>query len=216
MALFSPRANATFRSVLVAAFALAIALPLGLLAWARTPTATGQYSVVRQPIPFDHRVHVTALRIDCRYCHSTVERSAIAGMPATSVCVPCHSQLWLNSSVMAPVRRSVATGRPITWQRVNRLPDFVFFNHAIHVKKGVGCESCHGRVDQMQSVYQAVPLTMNWCLSCHRQPEQHLRPVAAITTMGWSPPAGSRRALGRLLARRYNVRELTTCSTCHR
>lgn len=215
MALFAPRANATFRAALAAAGVLLVVAIGGLLAWPRTPTATGQYAPVPQPVPFDHLLHTRGFRIDCRYCHASVERSAVAGMPPSSACVPCHSDVWLNSAVMAPVRRSMATGRPIPWQRVNRLPDFVYFNHAIHVTKGVGCETCHGRVDGMSRVYQAVPLTMQWCVDCHRQPERHLRPVEAMTAMGWVP-SEPRLAAGRALQRRYQVRTLVTCTTCHR
>lgn len=215
MALFSPRANAVARSVLVAAVCVAIAAPVAVMAWARTPTATGQYVRVQQPLPFDHVLHAGDFRIDCRYCHAAAEQSATAGMPATSVCVPCHQQTLLRSSLMTPVRLSLATGRAIPWQRVTSVPDFVYFNHAIHVRKGVGCETCHGRVDRMQRVYQVAPLTMQWCLDCHTHPEQHLRPVTAVATMGWVAPV-QQAALGRVLAQRYGVRELTTCTTCHR
>jgi Cytochrome c7 and related cytochrome c len=214
-ALFSRSSNRTIRLTLAAAAAALVGIPLALMAWVRTPAITGQRSAPAQPIPFDHRIHVTGLQIDCRYCHSTAERSAPAGVPATTVCVPCHSQVWRDGPVFAPVRHSLATGRPIPWQRVNSLPDFVFFNHAIHVRKGVGCETCHGRVDRMARVEQAAPLTMSWCLDCHRGPERYLRPVEQVTTMGWQPPGGQ-AALGRELVRRYHVSRLTNCSACHR
>jgi hypothetical protein len=137
-------------------------------------------------------------------------------MPSTQTCVPCHNQVWREGPFFAPVRASLATGRPIAWQRINRLPDYVFFNHAIHVNKGVGCESCHGRVDQMPQIRQAVPLTMAWCLQCHNQPERYLRPVEQITAMGWHPAGKTQLALGRELKQQYHVRELTTCTACHR
>jgi hypothetical protein len=214
-ALFSRSSNRTIRLTLAAAAAALVGIPLALMAWVRTPAITGRHSAPAQPIPFDHRIHVTGLQIDCRYCHSTAERSAPAGIPATTVCVPCPSQVWRDGPVFAPVRHSLATGRPIPWQRVNSLPDFVFFNHAIHVRKGVGCETCHGRVDRMARVEQAAPLTMSWCLDCHRGPERYLRPVEQVTTMGWQPPGGQ-AVLGRELVRRYHVSRLTNCSACHR
>lgn len=186
-----------------------------MMAWVRTPNVTRRYAPVKQPIPFDHRLHVTGFKIDCRYCHASVERSATAGIPPVSLCVPCHSGTWLRSPQLAPVQQSLAANRPVQWNRVDILPDFVYFNHAIHVAKGVGCESCHGRVDRMGQVYQAEPLTMNWCVSCHRDPAAYLRPDSAITVMGWRPPE-PQRVLGKRLVAAYRVRSLTNCSTCHR
>lgn len=215
MALFSPRANTLFRAALFALGGVSVLLLAALLLWPHTPTATGQYAPIAQPVAFDHLLHTRAFDIDCRYCHASVERSATAGMPSTSTCIPCHKSVWLSSRMMAPVLQSMATHRPIPWQRVNSLPDFVYFNHAIHVNKGVGCETCHGRVDGMSRIYQTAPLTMNWCLDCHRSPERHLRPVEQMTTMGWIPN-GAQLAIGRELKRRYEVRELLTCTTCHR
>jgi len=214
-ALFPPWTNVAARATLTAAACAIVGVPLGLMAWVRTPNATRRYRPVSQSVPFDHRIHVTGLHIDCRYCHYTAERSSTAGIPPSTTCVPCHSQLWMSSSTLAPVRRSVATDQPIRWNRVTSLPDFVYFDHAIHVAKGVGCETCHGRVDRMATVYQAAPLTMNWCVSCHRDPAQHLRPVEAITTMGYVPRE-PQRTLGDSLVRAYHVRRLTDCTTCHR
>ena len=217
MAQLFPRwANAAVRGTLAAAALLAVAVPVGLFAWARTPNATGQYAPVAQPVPFAHVLHAGAFHVDCRYCHASVERGPTAGMPPTTTCVPCHQESLLDASIMAPVRRSVATGRPLAWRRVNALPDFVFFNHAIHVRKGVGCETCHGRVDRMTRVVQTAPLTMAWCVDCHRAPERSLRPVARMTAMGWSLPADSQLALGRALRREYHGRTLTACTTGHR
>jgi len=214
-ALFPRSSNRTIRVALAVAAAAVVGIPLLLMAWVRTPAITGQHSAPAQPIPFDHRIHVTGLRIDCRYCHSTAERAATAGIPATSECVPCHSQIWRDGPAFAPVRHSLATGRPIPWQRVNSLPDYVYFNHAIHVRKGVGCETCHGRVDRMARVEQATPLTMSWCLDCHRGPERYLRPIEQVATMGWQPPR-PQAVLGQELATRYQVARLTHCSACHR
>ena len=216
MAQLFPRwANTAVRVALVAAGALLVGVPFGALAFVRTPAATGQYASMRQPVAFSHPLHVNGLRIDCRYCHAGAERASMAGLPPTSACVPCHDARWLGSSLFAPVRRSLATRRPIPWRRVNALPDFVFFNHAVHVRKGVACETCHGRVDLMQEVYQAAPLTMAWCLDCHRAPERFLRPVEQVTAMGWTAD-GSQLEMGRALAARYRVRRLTTCTACHR
>src|SRR5215210_8075067 len=130
--------------------------------------------VVRaQPVPFSHEHHVGGLGIDCRYCHTAVEVSSFAGIPPTATCMNCHSQIWTNAEMLEPIRASFRSGKPIIWSRVHRLPDFVHFNHGIHVNKGVGCASCHGRVDRMNLIYQASPLTMEWCMNCHRAPEKH-------------------------------------------
>jgi hypothetical protein len=214
-ALFPRWANTVVRATLVAAGCTLVGVPVALMAWVRTPNATRRYQPVAQPIAFDHRIHVTGQRIDCRYCHFSVERAASAGIPPSTTCVACHSDTWMSSKELALVRSSVATGQPIRWNRVNALPDFVYFNHAIHVAKGVGCETCHGRVDRMAAVYQAAPLTMSWCVDCHRDPASHLRPLSEITTMGWTPPV-PQRALGEELVRENNVRSLTNCTTCHR
>ncbi|HEX6630233.1 MAG TPA: cytochrome c3 family protein [Gemmatimonadaceae bacterium] len=205
-------ANRAMGVAIAVLFVTVLAGPALLMAWVRTPDLRRQFEPVAQPVPFSHPVHVTGLRIDCRYCHATVERAAYAGMPSTATCVPCHSDTFLQSATMAPVRASLATERPIAWRRVNGVPDFVYFNHAAHVTRGVGCESCHGRVDRMAQVYQAEPLTMGWCLGCHRDPAPNLRPLAEITTMGYVAPD----TLGAALMREYAVRRLTDCTTCHR
>ncbi|MGI8547234.1 MAG: cytochrome c3 family protein [Gemmatimonadaceae bacterium] len=203
------------RATLVSAMLLVVAIPAAFIGWVRTPRARGEHLMIAQPVPFDHRIHAFALRIDCRFCHTGVERSAWAGVPSTQQCVPCHSNVWLSSREFAPVRLSLATGRPIPWARVTQLPDFVYFNHAIHVRKGVGCETCHGRVDRMGVVQQVVPLTMSWCVDCHRDPVPAIRPLDAVATMGWhrSDAPGTS---GTVLAARYNVHRLTNCTTCHR
>src|SRR2546423_10448338 len=157
-ALFSPGAPRRARVALAAGLALVVAVPSIAMTWVRTSWARGLHVHVAQPIAFDHRIHVTGLRIDCRYCHAGAERSAWAGVPSTQQCVPCHSRLWLSSASMAPVRRSLASGRPIPWRRVTQLPDFVYFDHASHTRSGVGCETCHGRVDRMAEVRQVAPL----------------------------------------------------------
>jgi len=214
-ALFPPWANIVAKASLIALACTLVGVPMALMAWVRTPNATRRYQPVAQPVAFDHRVHVTGEHIDCRYCHFSAERSSSAGIPPTTTCVACHSQTWMQSATLAPVRQSMETGRPLEWNRVDALPGFVYFNHAIHVNKGVGCETCHGRVDRMGQVYQAQPMTMSWCVSCHRNPAPNLRPVAAMTTMGYVPPVPQAQ-LGPTLVRDYHVRQLTNCTTCHR
>ena len=213
--LFPPWTNTAAKATLAGVLAAVVGLPVGLMAWVRTPNATRRYEPVAQPVAFDHRVHVTGERIDCRYCHFTAERSSMAGLPPTATCVPCHSTSWLGTRTLAPVVRSMETGQPLRWNRVTTLPDFVYFDHAIHVAKGVGCETCHGRVDRMATVYEAQPMSMNWCVACHRDPAAHLRPREDVTVMGYVPPQ-PQRAFGERLVREYHVRQLTNCSTCHR
>lgn len=177
-----------------------------------------QVGVAReQPIPFSHEHHVSGLGIDCRYCHTSVEESSFAGLPPTETCMTCHSQIWADSPVLEPIRASFRTDRSIEWVRVHNLPDFVYFNHSIHVNKGIGCESCHGRVDQMPLVWKTESLQMEWCLECHRAPEKFIRPREEVFTMGWQPPE-DQLILGRRLVAEYhiNVKQLTNCSVCHR
>jgi hypothetical protein len=217
-ALFPRWSNVAARGSLLAIIAVAGGIPAALMVGVRTSFATGEGRSVPQPIPFDHSLHSGSLHIDCRYCHSTVESTASAGIPPTAACVGCHNPVWLNGPVLAPVRASLSDKRPIQWQRVNRLPDFVFFNHSIHVAKGVGCESCHGRVDQMKRVVQTTPMSMAWCVGCHRDPTPNLRPRSAITTMGWFASHSRQQtdSAGALLMQAYHVRRLTNCTTCHR
>jgi hypothetical protein len=184
----------------------------------RSSYVTAQDVVREQPVPFSHDHHVGGLGIDCRYCHTSVETSAFAGIPATAVCMNCHSQIWSTSEMLKPIRDSYQTGTPISWTRVHNLPDFAYFNHAIHVRKGVGCSTCHGPVDQMPLMWQSASLQMEWCLACHRQPERFLRPRDQVFNMSWKP-AVDQLDLGRKLMKEYNIRSaelLTSCSTCHR
>jgi hypothetical protein len=183
--------------------------------WVRTPYRTGEDLQIAQPIAFDHRHHVRDDGIDCMYCHQTADRAPSAGLPATDVCLNCHNQIWNNSPLLAAVWTSHVSHRPIAWRRVTWLPDFVFFNHRIHVAKGIGCETCHGRVDLMPRVFQAEPITMGWCLDCHRNPQRSLRPPAAVTTVGWRPDE-PQSILGARLRREHDVQSLTHCTTCHR
>ncbi|MFL5339392.1 MAG: cytochrome c3 family protein [Gemmataceae bacterium] len=186
-----------------------------LLVLGRSSYTTNAGNAPVQPVPFSHEHHAGKLGIDCRYCHTTVEDSAFAGIPPTKTCMNCHSQIWVGSPVLAPVRESYRAGESIPWVRVHRLEDFAYFNHGIHVQKGVGCASCHGRVDEMRLMRQHGSLLMEWCLDCHRQPERHLRPREEVFNLDWKPP-GDQLELGRKLKDEYQVRNLTGCSTCHR
>jgi hypothetical protein len=170
-----------------------------------------------QPVPFSHEHHVYGLGIDCRYCHVSVEVSSFAGLPSTKTCMTCHSQLWTNAEMLEPVRRSWETGRPIAWTRVHDLPDHVYFDHSIHVQKGVGCSSCHGRVDRMPLVWKTESLQMEWCLGCHRDPSPNLRPRERVFDMEWNPPADQQEK-GRGLTKTYAlpVQRMADCSVCHR
>ncbi|MES1240194.1 MAG: cytochrome c3 family protein [Acidobacteriota bacterium] len=184
----------------------------------RSSYATGQGIVRNQPIPFSHVHHVAGMGIDCRYCHSSVETSSFAGMPPTETCMNCHRQIWTNADMLEPVRSSFATGVPIQWQRVHDLPDFVYFNHSVHVAKGIGCASCHGQVDRMPLLYQEASLQMEWCLSCHRDPGRFVRPKEEVFNLNWQPPADPQeaQALRAKLVKDYKIQSLTSCSTCHR
>ena len=168
-----------------------------------------------QPVPFSHRHHARELGIDCRYCHTSVEDSSFANVPPIHTCMTCHSQIWKDSPMLAPVRDSYASGIPIEWNRVNFVPDFVYFNHSIHVQKGIGCETCHGRVDLMPLTARAQTLSMAWCLSCHRNPQRYVRPKEAVFEMGYQPPQ-PQSVIGPRLMKQYNIRKLQDCYTCHR
>ncbi|PIV80755.1 cytochrome C [bacterium CG17_big_fil_post_rev_8_21_14_2_50_64_8] len=170
-----------------------------------------------QPVSYSHALHVGAMGIDCRYCHTSVETTAKANIPPTSTCMNCHSHVRTESPKLELVRKSAETGEPIPWVRVHDLPDFVYFNHAGHIQSGVGCVSCHGRIDRMEVVAQDKPLTMGWCLGCHRNPEPNLRPKEFVTDMTWQPPNGEDPAdLGARLMKEHGIAPSTDCATCHR
>jgi hypothetical protein len=215
--IFHPSTNTVSKLTIFGAVFLIGGL-LWLLAELNRSSYVTQANVVRpQPVPFSHKHHVSGLGIDCRYCHTAVEQSAFAGIPSTSTCMNCHSQIWTNSPMLEPVRESYRTGQPLRWNRVHNLAEFVYFNHGIHVNKGVGCTTCHGPVDQMPLVSQENSLLMEWCLDCHRNPEQYLRPREEVFNMAWTAPA-NQSELGMELVRKYNIRteQLTDCSVCHR
>lgn len=173
-----------------------------------------------QPVPFSHAQHAGQLGIDCRYCHIGVEKGPHSTLPATQICMNCHASVRTTSEKLAPVFESWKSGKPVQWIRVHDLADYVYFNHSAHVNRGVSCASCHGRVDEMDVVAQAQPLSMGWCLDCHRSPEKNLRPLDQITNLGWKPPAGEAGvALGKELKQQFHIRDtqyMQSCSTCHR
>jgi hypothetical protein len=201
----------------LAVLALFLSFP-ALVAWGvwRESSYQALGEPVAQPIPFSHKHHVGDDGIDCRYCHTQVETSRHAGLPGSSVCLTCHSQLYTDAGVLQPLRESARTGQPIAWRRVHTLPDFVFFDHSVHVGKGVACYECHGRVDQMPLTWRAHPMQMQWCLGCHRDPASHLHAASQVFAMPPEPlSAGDSQTLARL-AKLESTRRLTDCSTCHR
>lgn len=214
-----PRSANTLARLSIVLVAIIVGGVLGIiLNFNRTSYVTQAFVARDQPVQFSHKHHVGDDGIDCRYCHTTVEQTASAGMPATKTCMNCHSQLFANVPYLEIVRESWRSGKPIKWQRVHDLPDFSYFNHSIHVNKGVGCSSCHGRVDLMPLMWNTQSLQMEWCLSCHRNPEQVLREQKDITNMEWVAPP-DQKVKGKELAKKYNIQStqvLTSCSTCHR
>jgi hypothetical protein len=197
------------------------------ITFTRSSYGTDEGVVRVQPVPFSHQHHVGELGIDCRYCHTSVETSSFAGFPPTKTCMNCHSQIWVGSSMLAPVRDSYATNESLVWNRVYNVPGFAYFDHSIHIHKGIGCASCHGRVDEMPFMYQVPSLLMEWCLRCHRNPEDHLRPKEHVFNLKWQVAAEKdaaghpydQQTLGRKLFKEYGIKdaqELTSCSVCHR
>ncbi|MEE4273990.1 MAG: cytochrome c3 family protein [Thermoanaerobaculales bacterium] len=180
-----------------------------------SPNATDVGYMPTQPVPYSHALHIGELGMDCRYCHTGVEVAAAAAVPPTQTCMNCHSKVRAESEKLIPVRESYATGMPVEWIRVHDLPDYVYFDHSAHVRRGVGCVSCHGRIDTMEVVYQAEPLSMGWCLECHRNPERHLRPVEFVTALDWVPQE-DQLELGARLAEVNHIDPPTDCNTCHR
>ena len=213
--IFRPSSNTLAQVTFVGGLVL-----LGTIGWIGLAINRSDYvtevGVARdQPVPFSHKHHVADAGIDCRYCHTSVEGSSFAGIPPTETCMSCHAQIWAEAPVLEPVRESFRSGKSIEWTRVYDLPDYVYFDHSIHVSKGVGCSTCHGRVDQMPLMYRANRLHMEWCLGCHRAPEQFVRPRDQIYNMEWEAPA-DQPELGRKLVREYKIHKLTDCAVCHR
>jgi hypothetical protein len=213
--IFPPSANGIARITLFGlVFLLAVAVYV-VYEVGQSPYVTQAFVARQQPIQFSHERHVGGNGLDCRYCHTSVETSAVAGVPPTKTCMNCHSQIWANSPYLELVRSSFRTNTSIQWVRVHDLPDFVYFDHGIHVNKGVGCTTCHGRVDEMPLTWQVNTLQMQWCLECHRNPEKFVRPRSEVFRVDYQPPA-NQTALGLRLVQEYKIARLTSCSTCHR
>lgn len=209
----------------LAKVALAGALGAGafvplIVAYGFSPKTLDQGYAPDQPVPYSHALHAGQLGMDCRYCHTSVEHGAHANVPPTQTCMNCHSKILVTSPKLEPVRQSYATGKPIEWVKIHDLPDYAFFNHSAHVTRGIGCVSCHGRIDTMEVVSQVKPLSMGWCVDCHRNPEKNLRPPSEATNMTWAPPEGdtpeARHAFGKKFATEHGINPPTDCSTCHR
>jgi NAD-dependent SIR2 family protein deacetylase len=216
--IFPRNANAIFLASLFGLVMLIIGTIAAMVGFYLSPWYTDVGVAKAQPVPFSHKHHVSELKIDCRYCHATVEKAAHAGFPATETCMSCHSQVWTNSPLLEVVRTSYQTGEPVVWNRIYDLPDFVYFNHSIHVAKGIGCSSCHGRIDQQQLAAKAQPLYMGWCLGCHRAPEDHIRPREEVFNMEWDVNSLS-LAERQQLVKEYQIPtdgRLTNCFVCHR
>ncbi len=213
--LFPRSSNALAKASIVVAAALVAGLLYVVYALDRSSYTTGKDVILSQPVPFSHDHHVASIGIDCRYCHTSVETASFAGMPPTATCMNCHSQIWSDSPMLEPVRESYRTGKPIEWTRVHNLADFVYFDHSIHIAKGIGCATCHGRVDKMPLMWQEESLRMEWCLNCHRNPERYVRPREEVFNLAWAPPANA-DSLGRALVEKYKIQSLTHCSVCHR
>ncbi|MGN6371195.1 MAG: cytochrome c3 family protein [Phycisphaerae bacterium] len=216
--LFHPAMNTVSRLILIGGPVISIVLGVAMAyAGSWSDWATYRQHAFTQPVPFSHEHHVKGLGIDCRYCHTSVEESSYAGIPPTKTCMTCHSQIWLHAPMLDPVRKSWTTGVPIRWNRVNDLPDYVYFDHSIHVNKGIGCSTCHGDVASMPLMQRVVNLQMRWCIDCHRDPAKHLRPLDQIYNTTWKEPADQREK-GALLMAQYHIQQhqLTNCSVCHR
>lgn len=203
------------RPLIGVALLAAPAYAIGLAYYASSPRTVDLGYAPKQPVAFSHALHAGKLAIDCRYCHSTVERAAHAAIPPTATCMNCHRQIATDSPLLQPVKDSFVKGQPIPWVRVHALPDFAYFDHSAHVNRGVSCVSCHGRIDKMERVTQVETLRMGWCLDCHRNPEPHLRPRELVTDLDWVPGEDPVQ-LGRRLREELNINPSTSCSTCHR
>ena len=231
MQIFHRSTNTISRATIYGAIFVVAALFWAAAEIQRSPYVTYAGVARPQPAPFSHQHHVAGLGIDCRYCHTSVENSDFAGIPPTKTCMNCHSQIWTGAPMLEPVRESFRSGKSLVWNRVNDLPDFVYFDHSIHVTKGVGCNTCHGPVDRMPLMYNYASLQMEWCLECHRGPEKNLRPRDQVFNMRYEQPSTDKPvvfegktytdqlSLGKDLVKKYRLRteaDITSCSTCHR
>jgi hypothetical protein len=213
--LFPRRVNTIVMVSIVLLVVLIAGLIASIVVLDRSSWVTRVGATRQQPIPFSHELHVSGNGIDCRYCHLSVETAAFAGIPSTRTCMNCHTQIATSSPALEPLRTSATTGAPLQWTRVHDLPDFAYFDHSIHVKKGVGCSTCHGRIDQMPVVRQGASLQMDWCLDCHRHPERYVRPRGEVFRMDYRVPT-NQLELGRRLVEEYKIQRLSDCTTCHR
>lgn len=209
-------ANSVFWAVTGITAATVVGIPITLMVLVRTDYVTGRKMEYEQPIQFDHRHHVLDDAIDCLYCHYMADRSPHAGVPPTELCMNCHGQIWHDAPMLEPLRQSFFDGLPIAWRRVHELPDFVFFNHQVHIHRGIGCVSCHGRVDRMPAVHAIATLDMDWCLDCHTAPERFLRPLDRITDMTWEPPLQEQLQIGARLKEEMDIQPPLHCTACHR
>ena len=214
--IFHRSTNTLARASILATLLLVAGVLYTALEMTRSPYTTYAGVAKAQPVPFSHQHHVAGLGIDCRYCHTSVETSGFAGIPPTKTCINCHSQIWSNAPILEPVRASFRDNKPLHWTRVHDLPDFVYFNHSVHVKKGMGCATCHGRVDRMPLMLQKASLQMGWCLECHRNPAKYVRPRDKITDMEYQLSDREQLVVGQRLVKEYQIQSLTSCSTCHR
>jgi len=213
--IFHPSTNTISKVSIFGAVFILAALGWLVLQIARSSYVTQAHVARPQPVPFSHKHHVAGLGIDCRYCHTSVEESSFAGIPPTKTCMNCHAQIWSDSPTLEPVRESFRTDRSLEWTRVHDVADFVYFDHSIHIRKGVGCVTCHGQVDQMPLAWKVETLQMEWCLNCHRNPELYVRPRDQVFNMAWRPQE-DQLTLGRRLVEEYDIKKLTDCSVCHR
>lgn len=213
--LFRPGANTIAKAGILVFLAAITGLGWALTELNRSPFFTKVGVPQDQPVPFSHKHHVADIGIDCRYCHTSVEESNTAGLPPTQTCMNCHSQIWTEAPMLEPVRESFKSGKSLEWIRVHNVPDFVYFNHSIHIQKGIGCTTCHGQVDEMPLIRKGSTLFMEWCLSCHREPEKFIRPKDQVFNVHWKTPADQLEQ-GRKLVDEYNIKRKTDCSVCHR
>jgi len=231
MQIFHRSTNTISRATIFGAIFILAAVLWACIQFQRSPYVTYAGVTRPQPVPFSHQHHAGGLGIDCRYCHTSVEVSSFAGIPPTKTCMNCHSQIWTGAALLEPVRESFRSGKSLVWNRVNDLPDFVYFNHSIHINKGVGCNVCHGQVDRMPLMYNYASMQMEWCLDCHRAPEKYLRPREQVFNMRYEAPSSAKpvmfdgkeytdqTTLGLDLVHQYKLRsvyDITSCSTCHR
>lgn len=226
--IFHRSTNLIARASIYGSVIIVCLLSFALYDVALSPWYTAVHVAPPQPVPFSHRHHAGELGIDCRYCHTSVQKSSFAGLPPTQTCMTCHSQIWTNASMLEPVRDSYRTDKSLEWTRVNALPEFVYFDHSIHVSKGIGCTTCHGPIATMPMTYREGTLYMSWCLDCHRQPEKNVRPRSEVFDAFYEPPSATnpvklngvtyknQEKMGKLLVSEYKIKSLQNCSTCHR